>query len=120
TDLELGNDQGIAAVTYFYYRRENRVLLTLRSPGAVGAPGLEHLIRELTTVEIELRPVPQLEIVERLHRLRDVRALEFKLSSPDPEHHARAGRSITGLFDIMSEFDAHVVELRLAVGRRRS
>src|SRR6266478_8647840 len=30
-DLALGKDQGIAAVTYFYYRLANRVMLMLRS-----------------------------------------------------------------------------------------
>lgn len=118
-DLGLDPDQGIAAVTYFYYRRSNRVLLLLRSPGGLSGPGLEHLVQKITDVAIELRPVPQLEILEKLRRLRNVKKLEFKLSTPDPEQHALAGRGVVGLFDLMAEFDAHVVEVRLAAGRKR-
>jgi hypothetical protein len=118
-DLALEHDQGIAAVTYFYYRLSNRVLLMLRSSGGLSGPGFEHLIKELGGVDVELRPVPQLETLERLRRLRQVRKISFKLATPDPEHHLRVGRGVEGLFDLMGEFEASVADVTLSVDRRR-
>lgn len=118
-ELALEQDQGIAAVTYFYYRRTTRVLLMLRSAGGLTGPGFEHLIRELSGVTVELRPVPQLEVVKRMKKLSPVRSISFKLAGPDAAHHIRAGRGIAGLLELMGEYEADVVDITLSVDRRR-
>lgn len=119
-DLALDKDQGIAAVTYFYYRRSNRAFLMLRTPGSLGAPGIEYLIKQLTAVDVELRVVMPLDEIEKLRRMREMKRVSFKLSTPDPEQHVIAGKSVAGVFDVMAEFDAHVVEMTLAAGRKKA
>jgi len=119
-DLALEMDQGIAAVTYFYYRRANRVLLMLRSPGGLSAPGLEHLVHELSGIEVEILPVPQPELIRRLKKMREISRLEMKIATPDAAAHFKGGAAIAGMFDLMSEFDARVIEVKLFAGRRKN
>ncbi len=118
-DINLAADQGLASVTHFYYRRGNRVLLLLRNRQGVRAPTFEYFFAERANVAVALQPVPLLEIVRRLKRMKEVKKVQFSLSDPDALHHFRAGRSISSLLDIMNDYNAPTVEIALSIGRRR-
>jgi hypothetical protein len=118
-DLHLGRDQGIAGLTHFYYRPTNRVLLLQRHPHGVWSTSFETYVEDIAGIPIELRPIINREVMQKLRRLRTIRKIAIKLANPRALEHYNAGRSIKELIDLMNDYNAPIAEVTLSMGHER-